>query len=109
MTILKGKKILIVGVANKNSIAAGIAESMNDFGAEIALSYQSEKLKSRVEALAENWNCSLLTECDVSDDSAIYETFKNIKNKWGHLDGVCLLYTSPSPRDRVLSRMPSSA
>ena len=47
MNILKGKKILIVGVANKNSIAAGIAESMNDFGAEIALSYQSEKLKSR--------------------------------------------------------------
>ena len=88
MTILKGKKILIVGVANKNSIAAGIAESMNDFGAEIALSYQSEKLKSRVEALAENWNCSLLTECDVSDDSAINETFKNIKDKWGHLDGV---------------------
>ena len=78
MTILKGKKILIVGVANKNSIAAGIAESMNDFGAEIALSYQSEKLKSRVEALAENWNCSHLTECDVSDDSAINETFKNI-------------------------------
>jgi len=88
MTILKGKKILIVGVANKNSIAAGIAESMNDFGAEIALSYQSEKLKSRVEALAENWNCSLLTECDVSEDSAINETFKNIKDKWGHIDGV---------------------
>ena len=88
MTILQGKKILIVGVANKNSIAAGIAESMNDFGAEIALSYQSEKLKSRVEALAENWNCSLLTECDVSDDSAIKETFKNVKDKWGHLDGV---------------------
>ena len=71
MTILKGKKILIVGVANKNSIAAGIADSMNDFGAALALSYQSEKLKSRVEALAENWNCSLLTECDVSNDSAI--------------------------------------
>ena len=88
MTILKGKKVLIVGVANKNSIAAGIAESMSNFGAEIALSYQSEKLKSRVESLAENWNCSLMTECDVSDDSAINDTFKNIKDKWGHLDGV---------------------
>ena len=43
MTILKGKKVLIVGVANKNSIAAGIAESMNDFGAEIALFVEHRK------------------------------------------------------------------
>ena len=88
MSILKGKKILIVGVANKHSIATGIATSMNDFGAEIGLSYQSEKLKSRVEGLAENLNCSLLTECDVSDDDAISETFVNIKKKWGYLDGI---------------------
>ena len=88
MSILKGKKILIVGVANKHSIATGIARSMNDFGAEIALSYQSEKLKSRVEGLAENLNCSLLTECDLTDDDAIFETFVNIKKEWGYLDGI---------------------
>ena len=55
MGILKDKNILIVGVANKHSIAAGIAESMAENGANIALTYQNERLKGNVEKLGKDW------------------------------------------------------
>ena len=78
---LSGKKILIAGLANKYSIAAGIAQAMTDQGAELAFTYQNERLKSNVEKIAKDLGHSTL----------------------------CLLYTSPSPRDLSTSRMPSSA
>ena len=53
--MLKGKNILIVGVANKHSIAAGIAQSMSENGANIALTYQNERLKVNVEKLGADW------------------------------------------------------
>ena len=71
MGFLEGKKILIVGVANKFSIAAGIAESMHKQGAELILSYQSERLKEKVIKLGDTWNCKTYIECDVSSDESI--------------------------------------
>ena len=78
MKILEGKKVLIVGVANKHSIAAGIAQSMYDAGAKIALTYQNERLKTNVEKLGLDWEVEAFIECDVSNDSDIDKAFKEL-------------------------------
>ena len=83
---MQGKRGLIMGVANKRSIAYGIAKALKAQGAEIALSYQGEVLKRRVEPLAKELGCDLIVECDVSDRAAIDATFDNIKQKWGKID-----------------------
>ena len=88
MGFLKGKKILIVGVANKFSIAAGIAEAMHNQGAEIILSYQSERLKDKVMKLGDTWGCKTYIECDVSSDESILNMMEIIKDKWTYLDGI---------------------
>ena len=86
--LMAGKRGLIMGVANKRSIAYGIAKAVRAQGGEIALSYQGEVLKRRVEPLAEELGCKVLVECDVSDDSAIDKTFDVLKEKWGKLDFI---------------------
>jgi len=88
MDLLKGKNILIVGVANKHSIAAGIAESMSKFGANLAFTFQNERLERKVTDLAASWGSDICLPCDVADDSAIEEVFNSLKNKWGGLDGI---------------------
>ena len=86
MKILENKKVLIVGVANKHSIAAGIAQSMFEAGAEIALTYQNERLKSNVEKLGLDWGVETYIECDVSSDDDIEKAFKKLGEKWYFLD-----------------------
>lgn len=88
MGFLKNKKILIVGVANKFSIAAGIAEAMHKQGAELILSYQSERLKEKVVQLGETWGCKTFIECDVTNDESIESMMDVIKKEWGLLDGI---------------------
>ena len=88
MGFLEGKKILIVGVANKYSIAAGIAESMHKQGAGIILSYQSERLKDKVMKLGNDWGCNTYIECDVASDESISKMMDIIKKEWGFLDGI---------------------
>ena len=88
MKLLEGKNVLIVGVANKHSIAAGIAESMAENGANIALTYQNERLKDNVEKLGSNWGVDTYIPCDVAEDSQIENTFKELSNKWDGLDVV---------------------
>ena len=88
MKLLEGKNILIVGVANKHSIAAGIAESMAENGANIALTYQNERLQGNVEKLGSNWGVDTFLPCDVAKDSQIEDTFKELSNKWDGLDAV---------------------
>ena len=88
MGFLKNKKILIVGVANKFSIAAGIAEAMHKQGAELILSYQSERLKEKVVQLGETWGCKTFIECDVTNDESIESMMDIIKKEWGCLDGI---------------------
>ena len=88
MKILDNKKVLIVGVANKHSIAAGIAQSMYENGAEIALTYQNERLKRNVEKLGSQWGVESYIPCDVASDDEIKDTFDLLGNKWDGLDCV---------------------
>ncbi|MDB2384357.1 enoyl-ACP reductase [Endozoicomonas sp.] len=90
MGFLAGKRVLIVGVASKLSIAAGIAEAMHREGAELAFTYQSEKLKPRVEKFAEGWGSSadLCFPCDVSSDAEIDAVFAELSQRWDGLDIV---------------------
>ena len=85
--MLKNKKILITGVANKYSIALGIARAMKREGAEIALAYQNERLLKNLKPIAEDLNIKLLVECDVSCDESIDRSANYIKNEWGSFDG----------------------
>ena len=86
MGILNGKKALVVGVASKHSIATGIARALHEQGAELALTYQTDKLKSRVEGFAAEWGSDIVLPCDVTDDEQIEQVFAALKERWGELD-----------------------
>ena len=86
MGFLQGKKALIVGVASKRSIAFGIAEAMYQQGAEIALTYQGEKIADRVKQIGEKWQSDLIMPCDLANDDDINNVCDQIKQHWGELD-----------------------
>ena len=86
MGFLTGKRALIVGVASNRSIAWGIAEAMAKQGCEIALTYQTDKLKKRVDKCAEVCNSSIVIPCDVSTDEQIEQTFVELKKSWDSFD-----------------------
>lgn len=88
MGFLTGKRILIVGVASKLSIASGIARAMHREGAELAFTYQNEKLKGRVEKMAAEWGSKLIFPCDVNDDNEIEAVFSSLSEHWDGLDGI---------------------
>ena len=88
MSLLKGKNILIVGVANKHSIASGIAASMAKQGANLAFTYQNERFKQKVEKLAKEWGSKACFPCDVSKDEEIDQVFKELKKDWDGLDCI---------------------
>ncbi len=88
MGFLQDKRILIVGLASNRSIAWGIAQAMHREGAELAFTYQNEKLKSRVEKMAEECDSSLMVECDVSSDENIENVFTYLEQNWDGLDGI---------------------
>ena len=88
MSLLKGKNILIVGVANKHSIASGIAASMAKHGANLAFTYQNERFKEKVKDLAQDWGSKACLPCDVSKDEEINQVFKELSKDWGGLDGI---------------------
>lgn len=84
--LLEGKKGLIMGVANQNSLAWGIAELAAQQGAELAFTYQGDALLKRVKPLAESVNSDILLPCDVTDSQSIDDLMKQIKEKWGKID-----------------------
>jgi enoyl-[acyl-carrier protein] reductase I len=84
--LLQGKTALIVGVANKRSIAWGIAEAFHREGARLAFNYQGERLKENVEGLAAAMPGSLVVPCDVTKDAEIDAMFAAVKEKMGRLD-----------------------
>jgi len=86
MGFLTGKRALIVGVASNRSIAWGIAEAMAKQGCEIALTYQTEKLKKRVDKCAAVCNSSIVIPCDVSTDEQIEQAFVELKKSWDSFD-----------------------
>ncbi|HZU76477.1 MAG TPA: enoyl-ACP reductase [Dehalococcoidia bacterium] len=86
MGFLNGKKALITGVASERSIATGIAEAFHREGAELAFTYQGDKLKPRVEDLAHSLNSTIVLPLDVTRDVEIDAVFETLKEKWGALD-----------------------
>lgn len=104
MGFLTGKKVLIIGVANNKSIAYGIAKQMREQGAEIALTYQTEKLQGRVEKVAEELGCNIVLPLDVAEDAQIEAVMTELGNQWGGLD-VLVHSVAFAPREELEGRM----
>ena len=85
---MKGKKGLIMGVANERSIAWGISQKLSEAGAELAFTYLGDALKKRVTPLAETVNSKFLLDCNVENKDDIKKTFEEIKKNWGQIDFV---------------------
>ena len=85
--LLKNKKILISGLANKYSIAAGIAYAMHREGAELAFTYQNERLLKNLKPITDQCGSDILIECDVSNDESIKSSFVELSKKWKKFDG----------------------
>ncbi|QGU32943.1 enoyl-ACP reductase FabI [Thermochromatium tepidum] len=100
MGFLEGKKILITGVASNRSIAWGCAEAMYRQGAEIALTYQNDKLKPRVEEMAHQCGSDLVLPLDVAQDAEIEALFKALGEHWDGLDGI-VHSIAFAPRDQL--------
>ncbi len=86
MGIAKGKRALVVGVANEKSLAWAIAQQLHAAGAEVAMTYQGEVLEKRVRPLAAQIEADVVGELDVTDDDQIAAVFGTLKEKWGGLD-----------------------
>jgi len=86
--LMAGKRGLIMGVANNRSIAYGIAKACVDQGAEVALTYQGEAFRKRVEPLAEELGALVVGHCDVTDMATLDEVFATLEKMWGKLDFV---------------------
>jgi enoyl-[acyl-carrier protein] reductase I len=84
--LLKGKRGLVMGVANERSIAWGIAKAMAGEGAELAFSYQGEAFGKRVEPLAASVGSSLLVDVDVTDEASLDACFARLQSEWGQMD-----------------------
>ena len=85
---LKGKKGVIMGLANDHSIAWGVAKKLSEEGAELCFMYAGETLLRRVQPLAESLNSNFLIECNVLDTDSIKKAFNQVKDKWGSIDFV---------------------
>jgi enoyl-[acyl-carrier protein] reductase I len=83
---MKGKRGLIMGVANDKSIAWGIAEELHKAGAEIGFTYQGDVLLKRVQPLAQSIGSDVIVPCDVTDQASIDAAFAEIEKKWGKID-----------------------
>jgi enoyl-[acyl-carrier protein] reductase I len=84
--MLEGKRGVVLGVANRRSIAWAIAQAAKSAGAEIALNYATERLKDNVESLARDEGVDLVLPCDVTDDEQIEAFFRTLRDEWEHLD-----------------------
>ena len=84
--IMRGKRGLVMGVANNRSLAWGIASAARQAGAELALTYQGDALKKRVEPLAAELGAHVAGHCDVTDPATIEAVFENVSEHWGGLD-----------------------
>lgn len=100
MGFMQGKRVLIVGLASNRSIAWGIAQAMHREGAELAFSYQNDKLKSRVEEMAAECGSNITMELDVANDSHIENVFVELKKHWDGLD--CIVHSVAfAPREAL--------
>jgi enoyl-[acyl-carrier protein] reductase I len=86
--MLSGRKILVTGVISNRSIAFGVAKAARREGATIALTYQNERFKERVEDMAKELGADAALPCEVTSDAEIENLFKEIKTRWNQLDGL---------------------
>lgn len=88
MSLLKGKRALVTGVANRWSIATGIARKLHAYGAEVALTYQGDRVKDEVEKLAAELGSAAVFECDVSQDASLASLSDLLAQRFGKLDAL---------------------
>ena len=88
MDLLKGKKGLIMGVANERSIAWGISQKLSEAGADLAFTYIGDSLKRRVEPLAKSLNSNFILSCNVENKEEVIKLFEDIKAKWDKIDFI---------------------
>ena len=100
MGFLSGKRALIVGAASERSIAWGVAKAMHREGAELAYTYQNEKLQSRVENMAQQTNTNITLPCDVASDEQIASVFSQLKERWDGLD-IIIHSVAYAPREQL--------
>jgi enoyl-[acyl-carrier protein] reductase I len=100
MGFLTGKRALIVGMASERSIAYGIAAAMHREGAELALAYQGERLKTRVEDMGKTLNAQAVLACDVSKDEEIAKLFADLEQTWDSLD-IIVHSVAYAPADQL--------
>jgi enoyl-[acyl-carrier protein] reductase I len=100
MGFLKGKKALIVGLASNRSIAYGIAKIFHEQGAELAFTYQNDRLKDRVGEMASDFNSSLTFPCDVASDNEIQNVFDQLGKHWDKLD-IVIHSVAFAPGDQI--------
>jgi enoyl-[acyl-carrier protein] reductase I len=100
MGFLNGKRALIVGLASERSIAHGIGNAMFREGAEIALTYQNDKLKTRVEDMGKEWNAVTTLPCDVSKDEEIEQVFQKLAEHWDSFD-ILVHSVAYAPADQL--------
>ena len=86
--MIKGKKGIVIGIANDHSIAWGIAKQLHASGAELAITYQNNTLLKRVKPLADKVNSDVLVECDVNNEDHLQNTFTQIKKRFGTIDFI---------------------
>jgi enoyl-[acyl-carrier protein] reductase I len=85
---LKGKRGLVMGVSNARSLGWAIAERLHAAGAELAFSYQGDRLREDLEKLTHDWTGALLSQCDVTNEGELKATFAGLREAWGGLDFV---------------------
>lgn len=101
MGFLAGKRALIVGVASDRSIAWGIAKAMHREGAEVAFTYQNDKLRERVEKLATQLKSDIVLPCDVATDEQIEAMFAHLDDYWDGLD-IIVHSVAFAPREQLI-------
>lgn len=104
MMILEGKKGLVVGIANKDSIAAGCARAFKNAGADIAMTYVNDKSKPFVEPVAKALDASIFMPLDVEADNQLDAVFTEIERRWGKL-GFLLHSIAYCPKDDLHGRV----
>ena len=100
MGFLSDKRALIVGLASTRSIAWGIAQAMQREGAELAFTYQNDKLQDRVEEMAAKCGSNITIPCDVSDDAQIETVFERLDDFWDHVD-IIIHSVAFAPREQL--------
>jgi enoyl-[acyl-carrier protein] reductase I len=100
MGFLAGKRALIVGAASDRSIAWGVAQAMHREGAELAYTYQTEKLQSRVQKMAQQTGSDIMLPCDVASDEQIEAVFAKLGERWDGLD-IIVHSVAYAPREQL--------